>query len=574
MRTLRMRATIIGCAALLGLTGCNSNGGKDGADGATGPQGPAATQSGQGLDGATGPQGPAGATGPQGATGETGLQGSTGATGPQGATGVTGLQGATGVTGPQGATGATGPQGATGAIGPQGATGAIGPQGATGATGPQGATGAAGPQGATGPQGSTGGTGSQGPAGKNSLIRTSHELAGANCEFGGVRIETGLDKDGNGVLSDDEVDPQQTQYLCNAEPAWKEIAPLPAVDTAYSFALSTNDLDGSARLGFMFFDLTYQQQLYNAGSLGDLGGGVYSGDQTYAEYQIDGTTGASWVAYRGRETPQYYLYSELVFDNGNSYYTTNYDAFGGLLSVIKNGGKGVYALTRAYEGRRAHSIAFFDHTLYALIAQASVGLTLSTVANDQFGELDYSWSDLVTLEADATNVVDPLLITAGVGLVATYALDGKAYVRATATPSSTQVADFPVIGQCADAVHVSTAWDGQWLYVACVASTTNALSIQRAALGAGTGVSWESVSTHVTGAVSDVQLAGKSGGVALSVRQGGAVRVYISPTDGVPSFDAVISGDFSLANAASGPALAVCDLADGATHQLRTFVDR
>jgi uncharacterized protein (TIGR02145 family) len=57
--------------------------------------------------------------------------------------------------------------------------------------------------------------GPQGPAGKNALIRTTPEAAGANCANGGVKIEAGLDADGNGQLGDAEVNASQTKYLCN-----------------------------------------------------------------------------------------------------------------------------------------------------------------------------------------------------------------------------------------------------------------------------------------------------------------------------------------------------------------------
>ncbi len=73
-----------------------------------------------------------------------------------------------------------------------------------------------------------------------------------------------------------------------------------------------------------------------------------------------------------------YRYSELVYDGPDSYYTTNYSSFGGLISAVKNGQAGTYALTPAFTGRRAHTIAFFDGVLYGLLAQKNVGLTLST----------------------------------------------------------------------------------------------------------------------------------------------------------------------------------------------------
>ena len=96
--------------------------------------------------------------------------------------------------------GAAGPQGATGtagATGPQGATGS------TGATGPAGATGSAGP------------AGTNGTNGYNSLVKTTTETAGANCTNGGVKLEYGLDANGNSTLDAGEIIVGLTKYICN-----------------------------------------------------------------------------------------------------------------------------------------------------------------------------------------------------------------------------------------------------------------------------------------------------------------------------------------------------------------------
>ena len=54
-----------------------------------------------------------------------------------------------------------------------------------------------------------------GTDGKNALSRTSTEEAGSNCQNGGIKIEVGLDEDKDGLLDDDEVDENQTKYACN-----------------------------------------------------------------------------------------------------------------------------------------------------------------------------------------------------------------------------------------------------------------------------------------------------------------------------------------------------------------------
>ncbi|HTJ42905.1 MAG TPA: OmcA/MtrC family decaheme c-type cytochrome [Kofleriaceae bacterium] len=72
-----------------------------------------------------------------------------------------------------------------------------------------------GEQGPPGQNGSNGGTGDPGDPGKDALTRTSAEPAGANCPDGGVKIEVGVDANDNGILDDSEVNAASTQYVCN-----------------------------------------------------------------------------------------------------------------------------------------------------------------------------------------------------------------------------------------------------------------------------------------------------------------------------------------------------------------------
>ena len=146
-----------------------------------------------------GPEGPAGEQGPAGPQGEQGDVGQTGPAGEQGPAGAQGEQGAQGIPG-IGGEGSVGPEGAAGQDGLTayevwvnlGNTGTeqefidflVGEQGETG-------------------------------EGLNSLIKTSDEEAGDNCENGGIKIETGLDTNDNGELDEDEVDESLTKYLCN-----------------------------------------------------------------------------------------------------------------------------------------------------------------------------------------------------------------------------------------------------------------------------------------------------------------------------------------------------------------------
>jgi OmcA/MtrC family decaheme c-type cytochrome len=56
-------------------------------------------------------------------------------------------------------------------------------------------------------------------SGKSSLVKTSPEPGGTNCQFGGLKIESGLDANGNSVLDPAEIVAASTTYACNIAPA-------------------------------------------------------------------------------------------------------------------------------------------------------------------------------------------------------------------------------------------------------------------------------------------------------------------------------------------------------------------
>src|SRR5450432_1000560 len=77
-------------------------------------------------------------------------------------------------------------------------------------------TGDAGAPGTTGPAGVNGANGDaaiNGQTGVSALTVTTPEPAGANCASGGTKVQVGLDKNGNGVLDANEV--TATGYVCN-----------------------------------------------------------------------------------------------------------------------------------------------------------------------------------------------------------------------------------------------------------------------------------------------------------------------------------------------------------------------
>lgn len=69
----------------------------------------------------------------------------------------------------------------------------------------------------SGCDGDDGQNGTDGINGFNALVSLTPLAAGdVNCTFGGKQIETGLDRNLNGLLDADEVDTTQTQYVCQA----------------------------------------------------------------------------------------------------------------------------------------------------------------------------------------------------------------------------------------------------------------------------------------------------------------------------------------------------------------------
>lgn len=113
--------------------------------------------------------------------------------------------------GPAGEAGPPGPPGPPGSAGPQGPVGEAGPPGPPGPAGDAGPEGPSGPAGEAGPPGPAG---DAGPAGAVSRIKITPEPAGANCANGGIRVDAGVDANGNALLDVSEI--SATGYVCNA----------------------------------------------------------------------------------------------------------------------------------------------------------------------------------------------------------------------------------------------------------------------------------------------------------------------------------------------------------------------
>ncbi|MEN9302842.1 MAG: hypothetical protein RL264_1271 [Bacteroidota bacterium] len=230
----------------------------------TGAQGPQGIAGQNGLDGVNGTNGQNGLSAyeiwlAQGNTGTESdfLTAITGAQGPQGIAGQNGTNGVNGTNGTNGTNGvdgkntlakttteAAGANCTTGGIkieygldannngtldaseinasltkyvcnGAVGATGLQGPAGVAGATGATGAQGIQGIQGVAGANGTNGTNGTNGIDGKNTLAKTTTEVAGVNCTTGGIKIEYGLDANNNGALDASEINTSLTKYVCN-----------------------------------------------------------------------------------------------------------------------------------------------------------------------------------------------------------------------------------------------------------------------------------------------------------------------------------------------------------------------
>jgi 2',3'-cyclic-nucleotide 2'-phosphodiesterase (5'-nucleotidase family) len=66
-----------------------------------------------------------------------------------------------------------------------------------------------------GPPGDDGDPGMDGDDGRNALVRQTDIEPGDDCEFGGTRIDSGVDDDGDGMLDDGEID--DTSFLCDRD---------------------------------------------------------------------------------------------------------------------------------------------------------------------------------------------------------------------------------------------------------------------------------------------------------------------------------------------------------------------
>jgi len=400
--------------------------------------------------------------------------------------------------------------------------------------------------------------------------------------FPGCENPTNSDLSGKDDNSQNEQDTPNSEKPSNPEnPSGSTgltetvLPALPAVSTVYSFALGIDDTDGTLKLGFMFNGDEYKTELSET-----LQGGFVGGDDNvFSLYDLN-TKNGTWMPTGGRTTTQYYKYSELVYNRGDSYYTTNFDGFGALISAIKNGGDGTYALTAQYADKRSHDIAFLNNTFYtAVIGKNSWGagengLALSSVPLDKFtpGCYPSPWTPKVIIDpATDGSLTYPVLITAGKYLAMSYQKDGKLHIRITDDPENLKgPEDFTLIGTFDAAAQDSVlAWDGTHLYAAYLNSSSS-LTVRKASLSEPSSVKWEDVSCGFSGSAEDFDLAILPESVAMAVRSGRTVRIYDDLTT-ESDFTKSIDGDIDLeADQAGNLVLTVC----GKDKILRSFLYR
>jgi ELWxxDGT repeat protein len=100
--------------------------------------------------------------------------------------------------------------------GPEGIPGIPGQDGIDGINGLDGIHGINGQDGINGTNGTNGTNGIDGSEGKLALVKMSTEPIGNHCEYGGLRVQVGVDGNRNGVLDGNEID--LTEFVCNGAP--------------------------------------------------------------------------------------------------------------------------------------------------------------------------------------------------------------------------------------------------------------------------------------------------------------------------------------------------------------------
>ena len=144
---------------------------------------------------------------------------------------------------------------------------------------------------------STGSDGTDGTNGKNSLVTTTTESSGANCTTGGLRIQSGLDSDEDGVLDSAEV--TATTYVCNGSNGSNGIQPAASL---YCGAALENTTLYFTYTAMVFSDSSVYAHASIYGVAYEIGASkFYDSSQNGAStaaviftYDVDGTNNGGW----------------------------------------------------------------------------------------------------------------------------------------------------------------------------------------------------------------------------------------------------------------------------------------
>jgi hypothetical protein len=212
--------------------------------------------------------------------------------------------------------GCGGEEGPMGEAGPAGEPGEQGPAGEQGPQGPQGQGGE------TGAQGPTGAAGEDGAPGHGSLVDLDDIAPGDECAEGGIIIRTGLDVDGDGILSATEV--TDTRILCNSPGATcgerLVVSGLEGLEATYYVGMKSAPLtvltNADRDLQLSFFGEGFAFETLGSGGQFTLTPSLAGRDMEFAVIASDGCTVAAHTVKVARVLrPQSYLYVVNLVDS-------------------------------------------------------------------------------------------------------------------------------------------------------------------------------------------------------------------------------------------------------------------
>lgn len=90
-------------------------------------------------------------------------------------------------------------------------------------------------------------------SGTNSLVKASNEPPGTHCAYGGVKIESGIDANNNGILDPNEINQAATTYACNAAPGGS-VAPSSGINVVIAQGAVSTATTGPITVRFQLKD--------------------------------------------------------------------------------------------------------------------------------------------------------------------------------------------------------------------------------------------------------------------------------------------------------------------------------